>query len=282
MLNHIRLKHRREIASHDECIQQCATLVPEAERIWVIQHGIEVTGMSMSMRRLFEMALGSGEAIFQSNSSSHFKSEDAEMLPVSDSPDPLDTMTPATHLSKTLGHHKDTPELAQFLGRVPRRRVINVYDSSEIVDIQTGATDDSYMGTGSWRMSYNPRSTVNIKTGDVDAQEEKDDPSAAAVTSSSILAGSLDGIELGSRFHMTARLVITDWSMKMPGNAALGEITTHKWMIAVHSPTYVRALIVYLINHQLIVIVFRPYMLAVILHGYLLFKETILMHLPSL
>jgi len=43
----------------------------------------------------------------------------------------------STLLSRTLGHHIDTPALAQFLGRKPKRRGINIYGSEDVeVDIK--------------------------------------------------------------------------------------------------------------------------------------------------
>ena len=46
----------------------------------------------------------------------------------------------STYLLRTLGHHKDTPALAPFLGQAPKRRSINTFDKDQDVDINL---DDS-------------------------------------------------------------------------------------------------------------------------------------------
>jgi len=39
LLNHCRLRHARELGSHDECIEQCAVLVPPAECTDIVERG---------------------------------------------------------------------------------------------------------------------------------------------------------------------------------------------------------------------------------------------------
>lgn len=46
----------------------------------------------------------------------------------------------STYLSRTLGHHKDTPALAPFLGQAPKRWSINTFDEDQDININL---DDS-------------------------------------------------------------------------------------------------------------------------------------------
>ncbi|TDL23126.1 hypothetical protein BD410DRAFT_169101 [Rickenella mellea] len=225
LLNHARIKHKTEYGSHDECIQQCATIVPEDDQPWVVEQGIEVTSMSVSLRRLFGMAVGAYERILipeGKESSNH--------------PTSLEEEDAATHLSRTLGHHKDTPALAPFLKKKPKIRRVNVRDGDQLVNITDSVPDHAPQGVSGWPMAYQPRNSF------ASAADNTNDPppggdTTQALPSERVQATSEHG---GSRFHISTRLVISDWSMQIPEEDRKkypGDVT-HKWMLSVRAPAY--------------------------------------------
>lgn len=240
LLNHARLRHQREYGSHDQCVQCCAVIIDDrdGQAEWVVQNGIELGGISVpSVRRLFEIAVGNDRGI-------------AGFKPGPEEDDQEGTSS--THLSKTLGHHKDTPALALFLGRVPKRRCINVYADDEDVNIDVARPNNKK----SWHMSFphrnqaRPGLDVAVETSSV--AEPKVGPNVRLPT--------VPKNTLGTRFHIIARVVVSDRSLWIPpgeyrGISRIRRCTnppylierrprtlqnhTHRWMVGVDSPSYV-------------------------------------------
>lgn len=206
LLNHCRLKHKREFSSHDECIQHSAIIVLEEEQPWVVEHGLEITGMSASLRRLFEIAVGAnGGSVLQSTTEGQpdatYGGSDEE-----DEPDEVSAM-----IAKTLGHHKDTPALAPFLGRSPKKKQIHASETTEPVDIV--GTEDTLKHATTWRMHYQQRSGVYLM--DSDGESESDTEDAITTNNTEVKAPAPPPTQGGSRFHISARLAISDWSMRL-------------------------------------------------------------------
>ncbi|TBU51099.1 hypothetical protein BD310DRAFT_982933, partial [Dichomitus squalens] len=154
LLNHCRLRHQLEYGSHDECVQRCAVLVPEEEREWVVQNGIEVAGISLpSLRRLFEIASGVDDE-----------------LGAPSAPDVrVDTAAPSTAVTRTLGYHADTPALAQFLGHAPKKRRINNARANEDdpVDIEDVSAGSGQQPRSRWRKRYVHRNVARKELDEV-------------------------------------------------------------------------------------------------------------------
>ena len=202
LLNHARLRHKREYGSHDECMQRCAVIVDyndegDGEAEWIVQHGIELSTASIpSLRRLFEIAVGDDRGFIDGfDATRTAEAEDSKEQP-------------SSLLSQTLGHHKDTPALAPFLGRIPIRRCINAYDEDEIVDID----DIPAQRESSWRMSYTHRNNARPEldviaetklSSEVSTQDE--DVNLAPATASQGSGG--------TRFHIVARIIVSDRSV---------------------------------------------------------------------
>lgn len=258
LLNHARLAHGIEWASHDACIAACAIPFSPEEDTWKSyeQDGVEVPwgGNVVGLRRLFERAVGV-EGNFA------IPLLDATQ---SDSIQQHGPTIPSTLLSRTLGLHADSPSLAPFLGRAPKRRCIHVHNEEEDVDIVT--RDDSshpsgveydHIGRPRFRMAFPHRSA---------ARPELDlgiDLEAKAATKTEVIedpASILSNTE-ASRFHITARVRVEDRSLYLSkgeiiavdSNAII--VTPHicserqvqldsphqyRWMVAVTAPSYVR------------------------------------------
>jgi hypothetical protein len=112
------------------------------EEAWVIENGSELRNVSLpSLRRLFEMAVGDVGSPLEispvNNASSVREDVNPEHIAISgqETPQSSTSTHTSTHLSRTLGHHVDTPALAPFLGRAPKRRNISTYDENAPVDI---------------------------------------------------------------------------------------------------------------------------------------------------
>jgi hypothetical protein len=136
---------------------------------------------------------------------------------------------PSTLLSRTLGLHADSPALAQFLGRAPKRRCIHVYGEDRLVDITT-LNDTTSQPDGlipdepgkpkkGFYMRYPHRSTarkdldlvVDINTKDI---TNRDSTSSPAIIPAGITA---------SRFHITARIRLEDRSLFMRAGEFLAQ-----------------------------------------------------------
>ena len=211
LLNHARLAHGIEWASHDACISACAVPVPssdEAEKERVEAEGVEVPwgGSVVGLQRLFERAVGVN-------------------VPTPLPKDQQETggamAMPSTLLSRTLGLHADSPALAPFLGRTPKRRCIHVYDEDTDVDVLSIGTSLPRPTSSSegltkraeedsihpWRMAYPHRNRARPELDLViDAPVPVDN--STGNTATPVIPGSTT-----SRFHITARVRITDKSL---------------------------------------------------------------------
>lgn len=126
-----------------------------------------------------------------------------------------DTVAASTHLSRTLGHHIDTPALALFLGREVKRRTITVHAEDAEVDIE----DVPRSGLRGWRKPYMHRSKavpgLDVATPEpTAANEPSGSPPANGDLTEPQLSASLPAS--GSRFHFTARVTIGDRSLWLP------------------------------------------------------------------
>jgi hypothetical protein len=211
LLNHCRIQHAREFGSHDECIRGCAIQVPADEEAWVIENGSELRNVSLpSLQRLFEMAVGdvgspleisqvnNPSSVLQDVSPEHNTVTGRECLLSSTS------AHTSTHLSRTLGHHVDTPALAPFLGRAPKRRSITTYDENAPVDIDGSA--HVIPGRRQWRMPLTHRSRARPA---LDLMIPVDTPLPK-------LTSHVAPVTQGTRFHIVARVTISDRSLWIP------------------------------------------------------------------
>lgn len=235
--NHCLLKHKRQYGSHDECIQHCAVVVPEEDRDWAVANGTEINGAHLpGLRRLFEIAVGGAE------SEDVRKRIDARIaLPaVGQSEDDRDREA-SVHITRTLGLHKDTPSLALFLGKMPRERCVNAHNEDEEADIVGGASP--LLGDGSTRHSWHKiyphrnRARPELDIVPDEAHMEVDQPGQLS-SQPSALPSAPGGS--GSRFHMTARVIMTDRSLSIPvDRRPSGNPThTHLWILSIDSPSY--------------------------------------------
>jgi hypothetical protein len=267
LLNHARISHRIQYGNHDECIEACAVVVTdENEKEALITQGTEIPlgeGGSCgvpSVRKLFARAVGI-DAVGTGGLGRKMLGEmtpDTSLTPMhtrATSPD-----SAAVHLTRTLGHHKDTPALAPFLGRTPKRQCINVYDEDVDVDIVTS--------TDNWKSCWKKPVHKNLVV-------ENPEPGAPMIPISGRPLPSWDpSTEISrhlahapvqhTRFHILARLVIADRSRWIPpGKSCLcfefaccrrdvrterrdveglleNDEDTHQWALSVSSPSYVR------------------------------------------
>ena len=222
LLNHCRLKHRREFGSHDECVQSSAVLVEgETEQKWVTENGAEVAGISLpGLRRLFEIAVGGDKPVLpvaRPLAPGGSVGEDEPQKDTTPAVKESITATPAPLLTRTLGHHEDTPALAPFLGRVPKPRRINVYEAEEAVDIFDEAQNRPGRA-GAWRARYAGRSEVQAPT----IAQREDEPVPASQDSTQSQTDELPDAPhaipqgVGSRFHILARVAVEDLSLWIP------------------------------------------------------------------
>ncbi|KAI0647961.1 hypothetical protein C8Q79DRAFT_906409 [Trametes meyenii] len=258
LLNHCRLRHKIEFGSHDECIQSCAVLVSEDERDWVVAYGTEVGDVSLpSLRRLFEIAVGAGEKVV-------LQRPDPEPAPAN-ARDGLEEALPSTseikeevfllenaaasvHVTKTLGYHADTPALAPFLGRAPKKRRINVRaNEDDFVNI-----DDYGSGTGSrpkrvWRKPYAHRNVARKELDEVVPLNDPNKPTDEAASEGPLPGGPSGELNTqalqalsGTRFHINARVQVADYSLFIPQKRRPVDFPehTHRWRLAVTSPSY--------------------------------------------
>jgi hypothetical protein len=222
ILNHCRLSHSREFGSHDECVQCCAVLVESVEDgAWVVANGMEVAGISIpGLRRLFELAVGGGQDVvpilnpkqpevkLQDSSGAASTTEDLPALPMA-------SETPASHVTRTLGHHINTPALAPFLGRENKRRAIRSDYEDANVDVVKYETTTN---RNRWRMHYTHRNNARASL------DEVTEFTTELVGVNEIQPDVFDSADqepvlvshVSSRFHITARLSIRDLSLWIP------------------------------------------------------------------
>ncbi|KII86700.1 hypothetical protein PLICRDRAFT_55615 [Plicaturopsis crispa FD-325 SS-3] len=235
LLNHCRLRHKREYGSHDECMQQCAVLVSDAaEAEWVIKNGTELSGVSIpSLKQLFETAVGGIEHVAA-------KAEGPNVVADARKDD-----GPGTYLSRTLGHHKDTPALAPFLGRAPKKRRINVDEPVTMIDI---VNQDRKTGHTRWRMPYTHRNPPHREfDADVDLLKhtppqalstEEEARTLLPLTKDVMPAAPPHELALRTRFHILARIGVCDYSLWVSPERRAHDDQTHRWMLSVDSPSY--------------------------------------------
>lgn len=202
LLNHCRLAHSRVYGTHDECIQATGVIVDGDEREALLASGVEVNTVHLpSLKSMFERAVGLAPTIVSSPSEAALEGQSVE-----------ESLGISTHLSQTLGYHKDTPTLAPFLGKQAKRKCIHVYDDSGPIDVTScdgtislhtrippffkrrprGDTD------GDW--SINLAALAVEKTGDTDVPP-------------STLSEPLHSV---TRFHVTRRILVSDRSLYLP------------------------------------------------------------------
>ncbi|KAG1818657.1 uncharacterized protein BJ212DRAFT_1479650 [Suillus subaureus] len=245
LLNHARLAHGIEWASHDACITACAVPVSssdEVEKDRVEEEGVEVPwgGSVVGLQRLFERAVGV-------NLLASLVSEEGQGAAGA-------AAIPSTLLSRTLGLHADSPALALFLGRTPKRRCIHAYEEDTDVDIlsidiaprRPSSTFESREGVTRradegdhhhpWRMAFPHRNRARPELDlvvDVPALVDN----VAENTTTSAIPGSTT-----SRFHITARVHITDRSLFISPSRrvdlSIPPSHTHRWMLSVTAPSY--------------------------------------------
>ncbi|KDQ50500.1 hypothetical protein JAAARDRAFT_51235 [Jaapia argillacea MUCL 33604] len=272
IFNHCRLRHKRDWGSHEECIKHCAVIIPEheeKERDWVVGNGTEVGGVSLpSLRRLFELAVGGGgeEGLIPIPTAIHEPgnlASGAEKVTISTATEDVGVKkeeeketNESVYLTRTLGHHKDTPALAPFLGRQTKRRCINVHDQDLEVDITGDDGDFNIVATDrkpAWRMSYGQR---NVARPELDVVAEAPKPLVSRELSTELhptprnsplnqstgTAPPQPSIinTATSRFHIVARVSIKDQSLWLPSGrrSTANPEHTHRWMISVTSPSY--------------------------------------------
>lgn len=243
LLNHARLAHGIEWASHDACITACAVPVTPDDDVCQTyqQEGLEVPwgGNVVGLRRLFERAVGvEGHVV---------SPPDADQLQFA----PQDATTiPSTLLSRTLGLHADSPSLAPFLGRAPKRRYIHVHNEEQDVDIISIDGQQANVPPNSmeqrrpqFHMNYPHRSAARPE---LDRTIELE-TNATAKTEATDVAGFLPNT-LASRFHITARVRVEDRSLYLTKDrqTKLDSPHQYRWMIAVTAPSYALPLASYL------------------------------------
>ena len=212
LLNHCRIQHGREFSSHDDCIRGCAVHVPADEEAWVIENGSELRhGGLPSLRRLFEIAVGSSGTSLEvaskndtSMTQSNVNQEDSQASGRGSPQVSTPLLTPSsTHLSRTLGHHADSPALAPFLGRATKRRGIVVHDENTPVDIVSGDQVDLRRR---WNKPLIHRSRARPAL-DVEIPAETPIPQYTP---------NVNRVAQGTRFHIVARVTISDRSLWIP------------------------------------------------------------------
>jgi hypothetical protein len=230
LVNHCRMGHNRSYATHEDCIRACAVpIVDPDKQEHTMANGIEVASGGVanlpSLRRLFAIAVGDGNQFLpvQPNQLMQELVPDPDYPPLADAP--TCTVAPtdlglhtqdSTPLSRTLGLHKESPALAQFLGRAPKRRCINVFEEDINVDIGDERTEVA-AGEKAWKMSFGHGSNVGL-AGDWKEQAVisplSDYEVEAPVVRSSLERRPPSGSvpEGASRFHVKTRVVVADRS----------------------------------------------------------------------
>ncbi|KAF9456756.1 hypothetical protein BDZ94DRAFT_1274872 [Collybia nuda] len=252
LLNHARIGHNLEWGTHDECVRACAIVDPDLDLEAGTEVGLGPSGILPGLRSLFQLAVGAHrsqgpEASMSGKATGDILHHDFDI---------------GSHLTRTLGIHRDTAALAPFLGKQALRRGIRIWDTGdEILDIATARPDSDifsiHLSKKKWRMPFTHRSSVASSANSMDVEPTDSRrllvPNVEFCTRNEGLTPmDLDpeGIELpsgtnpstsGSRFHFTVRVVLTDRSFWVPldqRQEIMGD--THKWMLSIESPSYSR------------------------------------------
>jgi hypothetical protein len=213
LLNHCRIQHGREFGSHDDCIRGCAVHVSKDEEAWVIENGTELRQSGLpSLRRLFEIAVGSAGSSLGVASATDASTRQPgafqgdNRVPEGENSQAL-TPTSAlssTHLSRTLGHHAESPALAPFLGRAPKRRGITVHDENTPLDVDGG---EQTLVRRRWHKPFIHRSR---------ARPSFDVMAIAETSALQCIPDLTPVVAQGTRFHVTARVTVSDRSLWIP------------------------------------------------------------------
>ncbi|KAL7279869.1 hypothetical protein ACG7TL_006278 [Trametes sanguinea] len=219
-------------------MQSCAVLVPDEERDWVVAAGIEVGGVSLpSLRRLFEIAVGAGDKVILPTKkpspaptlTSAQATAESPSRPAETKAEPTEEkLQESAHVTKTLGYHIDTPALAPFLGRAPKKRCIHVRaNEDEPVDIEDTSLGSGLQARRIWRKPYAHRNIARreldeiIPPDEVSTDDRADQP-AHAIHADGRREGSVSrnspALQMlsGTRFHINARVQVADYSLFLP------------------------------------------------------------------
>ncbi len=164
--------------------------------------------MAASLRRLFEMALGASVGLLGEESVAVKQVAEGGVMDEGDA-------SGSSMLTKTLGHHVDTPALAPFLGRAPKRRQINVYDEDEDVDTVGEETVD-------WETSFRSLEDGIPETKSSRRQDGRHTDGGRwrhYVAQRATKCSQNLPAKAGSRFHITARVIVSDWSLHLSDSA---------------------------------------------------------------
>lgn len=213
LLNHCRIQHGREFGSHDECIRGCAVQVPADKETWVIENGSELRQSGLpSLRRLFEIAVGGASSSLGIASTHDFSTgqpgvgqEDDRSQERDISQDSTPIPLSSTHLSRTLGHHAESPALAPFLGRAYKRRGIMTHDENTPVDIDGG---EEALVRRRWHKPFIHRSRARPSL-DIAIATPAENPAPQCTPN-------ITHITQGTRFHVVARVTVSDHSLWIP------------------------------------------------------------------
>ena len=213
LLNHCRIQHGREFGSHDECIRGCAVQVPADDETWVIENGSELRQSGLpSLRRLFEIAVGGTGSSLGTTSTNDTSAGQPVIGRGDDHPQEREVSqdsTPiplsSTHLSRTLGHHAESPALAPFLGRASKRRRIMTHD--ENIPVNIGGREEALVRRR-WHKPFIHRSRARPSLDIAIA--------TPAETPASQCTPNIAPVTQGTRFHVVARVTISDRSLWIP------------------------------------------------------------------
>jgi len=187
-------------------MQKCAVVVPDEEVDWVLNNGIELGGVSLpSLRRLFQIAVGDDLV-----SAVNIQTGIENTVPGKSTP--KGEAIAESHVTRTLGHHKDTPALAPLLGRETKRRRICSSEDLGLVDITKDEIKLSPLRP-IWRMPFAHRNVAKPSLDIIPDLNALCPPDALPLPSSR-QRGKED--TTGSRFHIVARVVISDHSLWFP------------------------------------------------------------------
>jgi hypothetical protein len=271
LMNHCRMAHHKSYNTHEDCVAACAIPVEdEDEREWIMTNGTEIAAgpevSRPSLQRLFARAVGEKPRPSPTPSAVLANTTSSEISTVKN--EPQDEEMPShehsslvqlmTENSATPRHSQHSSALAKLLGKELRRRDIKTVDEVGAIDIGYDVENHTTHVTPRWRMRYSVRSGAAVSSPEDtrSAVDDTDIPDATLLDTRSPrhISPTLESTE--SRFHITARIVITDKSRWIPPgksiptnvdytplrlflSASRFNAHTHQWMVTVTSPSYV-------------------------------------------
>lgn len=232
LLNHARLAHDLEWGTHDECIRVCAVPGNESDLQGGLEVGLGPTGVLPGLRTIFQMAVGARD--FQ---------EEARGGSISNSQTQILSLPPL--LTQTLGLHKDSATLAQYLGKQAIHREIRVWgETDDLVDVEALIRPDiqDQNHNSHWKMPFTQRNSATMdsdfnmelfgngsQTSDIISQSEMSanhlEPQPISNLSPTPETLSNDSQKLPSkqsRFYFGTRVIITDRSLWIPPGSWFG------------------------------------------------------------